>query len=144
MNKFRLIKVLTLAFTVVILSACNKTEEVIDQLTGATELLGIWTGSGYYWDGTYSDLYDVLPTTYEYKVDGTGGINMSGIGTQPFTWTHDVATGKLTITKEAVDYGGGVTSPADTIDAVITKLDATNLWYTYQESGSTVEERFIK
>ena len=137
----RVFGLLAVSMVLVFTTACNKEDA---EPTVESQLIGSWTADSYYYDGEFWEYYDIFPTVNEYKEDGTGVSTITGLGEQQFTWSYDATTEKLTINMAFTDFGGGVTSQETTIVADITKLDATNLWYTYQDAGVTAEERFVK
>lgn len=80
----------------------------------------------------------------ELKSDGTG-TGTSFMGAQPLKWSYDKTTQKLSIISGEVDLGGGLTLEADTTDNIsITKIDASNLWLSYDDAGTACEERYTK
>ncbi|MDH5399300.1 MAG: hypothetical protein OEX02_14210 [Cyclobacteriaceae bacterium] len=137
----RVFGLLAVSIVLVFTTACNKEDA---EPTVESQLIGSWTADSYYYDGEFWEYYDIFPTVNEYKEDGTGVSTITGLGEQQFTWSYDATTEKLTINMAFTDFGGGVTSQETTIVGDITKLDATNLWYTYQDAGVTAEERFVK
>ena len=134
MNKITLI---TLFLAVALISSCKEEEPTVE-----SQLVGVWTGDEFHVNGDLSQFNDLFKAfKLSFEQGGTGVEN--SFGTIPFAWTYDDTSKKLTITKEEVDLGG-ITYDL-VIVADITKLDETNLWFSYSDSvGDVIEERYLK
>ena len=136
MNNYKLVMLfLALAF----ISSCSKEEPAVESL-----LIGTWNGDEFYEDGVISDMNAIFKGfTSEFLADGTGE-DITFMGPQPFTWSYDASTEKLTIITEEVILDEIFSIAADTVVANITKLDDTSLWYTHDDDGVAIEERYLK
>lgn len=144
MKHFKLMKFAFLFMLVTVFTSCEK-EEANEPATIESQIIGLWTGSEFYEDGQLSEFNDFfLISTMEFKADGTG-TSTSPFGAQPLTWSYDETNKKLRIETEAIDLGDGISIEASIIEgAEITKIDGSNLWYSYSDEGVTIEERYTK
>jgi len=145
MKHLKLLQLVVFISVFAVFTSCEKDDES-EPKTIEAQLVGNWSGDEYYEDGQLSELNEFfkLMSTIEFNEDGTGSTS-SLLGSQPLTWSYDETTEKLRIETETVDMGEGVTIEGKIIEgAEITKIDASNLWFTYQEDGITVEERYKK
>lgn len=151
MRKISLVKFFALAaisMSLVFATSCDKEDESAP-VTIEAQLLGTWTGDEYYEDGQLSQYNDFFKiSSIEFNEGGTGE-EISLFGVQPLTWSYDDATEKLRIETETVedeDEDGITFSVEGSIieGAEITKIDASNLWFTHQDEGVTVEQRYKK
>ena len=139
MNNFKLSKLFTVFLVLAFISSCKKEAEPTAEAT----FVGLWNSAEYYVDGVLTDNFDIYGFKYEFFEDGTGTRTLVGFGAQPCTWSYDSLTEKLTIITEEVVINGwtylGITIVVDII-----KLDTSNLWFSYQKNGITIEERYLK
>jgi hypothetical protein len=144
MKKFKLIQFFALISLVAFFSSCNKDEEN-EPVTIESQLVGTWKGDVYYEDGELSDFSDFMKlSSYDFKEDGTGTSTFTGFGSQPLTWSYNTTTEKLTISAELVDLGNNAFMDGFTYVGDITKIDASNFWFSFQDAGKEIEERYVK
>jgi len=127
-----------------VFTSCKKDEDN-GPATVESQIVGKWTGSEAYEDGALSDYNELFKmSTMEFKADGTGS-SVSFMGTQAMKWSFDNSTQKLKIITEELVLSEGVTLDADTTENIaITKIDASNLWLSYDDEGTACEEKYTK
>jgi hypothetical protein len=130
-----------------VFNSCEKddTTEQIDDQSIEAKITAVWTGSEFYEDGQLSAFNDFfIMSSIEFKADGTGTSTIF-LGSQPLTWSYDKTTERLRLETETVDLGDGITLEGSVIEgAEIIKLDASNLWFSYEDEGIEIEERYTK
>jgi len=146
MKFYRLMPFLAILSFALVFTSCKKDEDngpAKDSVEA--QIVGTWTGSEYYEDGTLSQLNELFGlSSMEFKADGTGS-SVSFMGTQAMKWSYDNSTQKLKIITEELVLGEGVTLEADTTENIaITKIDASNLWLSYDDEGTACEEKYTK
>ncbi len=145
MKYLNVLQLVVIVSLIGVFSSCKKDNNNDNTPSVESQLVGKWTGDEYYEDGVLSDFNSFFQLgSIEFKADGTG-TSTSFLGAQPFTWSYDAATEKLSMQMQAVDLGGGLSIDASVIEgAEITKIDASSLWYTYKSDSLTVEEHYKK
>lgn len=141
--KFTQLVILISLFTA--FTSCEKDDDNDTPKSVEEQLAGLWNGDEFYEDDVLDPWNDLFKaSTIEFKANGSG-TTVSLFGAQPFTWSYDESTEKLRIETEAIDDGNGVTVEAHLIEAAeIIKIDASNLWYTYEEDGAVIEIHYKK
>lgn len=145
MKQLKLVPLAMLLSLFVVFTSCEKDEETTP-VTVESQLIGNWSGSEFYEDGVLSPFNEFFKSgsSIEFKADGTGN-SVSLFGTQALTWSYNETNNTLKIEMEALDLGEGLTLDASIIEnAEITKIDASNLWYSYDDEGVIIEERYTK